>query len=43
MGGEVDHVKALSEGGTNDAENLALRCKSCHAKRDAKRRREAGR
>lgn len=43
MGGEVDHIKALSEGGTNDAENLALRCKSCHAKRDAKRRREAGR
>lgn len=39
LGGEVDHVKALSEGGTNDAANLQLRCKSCHARRDASRRR----
>jgi len=39
MGGEVDHVVALSEGGTNDAGNLELRCKSCHGKRDARRRR----
>ena len=38
MGGEVDHVKALSEGGTNDPTNLQLRCRSCHAKRDAARR-----
>lgn len=38
MGGEVDHIIALSEGGTNSPDNLALRCKSCHAKRDAKRR-----
>lgn len=38
MGGEVDHVKALSEGGTDDASNLALRCKSCHKKRDDMRR-----
>lgn len=42
MGGEVDHVRALSEGGTNDPGNLELRCKSCHAKRDAKRRRMSG-
>lgn len=39
-GGEVDHVHALCDGGTNAPENLVLRCKSCHAKRDAKRRRE---
>jgi len=38
-GGEVDHVKPLCEGGTNDAENLALRCKSCHGKAEARRRR----
>lgn len=38
MGGEVDHIKALSEGGTDDASNLALRCKSCHKKRDDMRR-----
>lgn len=39
MGGEVDHVVALSEGGTSEPGNLVLRCRSCHAKRDAKRRR----
>lgn len=38
MGGEVDHVRALSEGGTNSPENLALRCKSCHKLRDDARR-----
>lgn len=38
-GGEVDHIVALCDGGTDSAENLALRCKSCHAKRDAARRR----
>ncbi len=38
MGGEVDHVRALSEGGTNEPANLELRCKKCHAKRDADRR-----
>ncbi len=41
MGGEVDHVIALCDGGTNDVSNLRLRCKSCHGKRDAKRRRES--
>lgn len=40
MGGEVDHVRALCEGGTNEPGNLELRCKSCHGLRDAKRRRE---
>lgn len=39
MGGEVDHIRALSEGGTDDVENLELRCKSCHKKRDDARRR----
>lgn len=43
MGGEVDHVDALCDGGTNDSRNLQLRCKSCHAKRDARRRRAARR
>ena len=43
LGGEVDHIKALSEGGANSSGNLALRCKSCHAKRDARRRKQAGR
>ena len=38
MGGEVDHLVALCEGGTNDASNLELRCKSCHRKRDDMRR-----
>ena len=41
MGGEVDHINALCDGGTNDSANLALRCKSCHGKRDAKRRRSS--
>ena len=43
LGGEVDHVRALSDGGGNDTGNLQLRCKSCHGKRDAARRREDGR
>ena len=36
MGGEVDHVKALSE----DSQRLFAQwmCRSCHAKRDASRR-----
>ena len=42
-GGEVDHEVALCEGGSNDPSNLTLRCRSCHAKRDAKRRREGRR
>ena len=38
LGGEVDHVRPLCEGGTNAAENLVLRCKSCHGKVEARRR-----
>lgn len=38
LGGEVDHVRALCEGGTDDPGNLRLRCKSCHKKRDDMRR-----
>ena len=38
MGGEVDHGRALCEGGGNEVENLTLRCKSCHKKRDDARR-----
>jgi 5-methylcytosine-specific restriction endonuclease McrA len=43
LGGEVDHVRALCDGGTNDAWNLQLRCKSCHKRRDDARRRAEGR
>lgn len=39
LGGEVDHLVALEDGGSDAPENLALRCKSCHGFRDAKRRR----
>lgn len=39
LGGEVDHIVALEDGGTDEPENLALRCKSCHGLRDAARRR----
>ena len=38
MGGEVDHGRALCEGGGSEVENLTLRCKSCHKKRDDARR-----
>ena len=38
MGGEVHHIEALCDGGTNGAGNLALVCKSCHGTLDAKRR-----
>lgn len=38
MGGEVDHEVALCDGGTDDASNLTLRCKSCHKRRDDARR-----
>lgn len=27
---EVHHVRPLSEGGSNDAENLAVLCRDCH-------------
>lgn len=37
-GGEVDHELPLCEGGTNETSNLALRCRSCHAKADNQRR-----
>lgn len=36
--GEVDHELPLSQGGTNDAANLALRCLHCHRRADARRR-----
>lgn len=39
LGGEVDHLVALEDGGSDEVKNLALRCKSCHGLRDAKRRR----
>ena len=38
LGGEVDHVRPLCEGGTDSADNLRLRCKSCHGRIEAKRR-----
>jgi len=42
MGGEVDHVKALCDGGTDEPDNLQLRCKSCHKRRDDARRKAEG-
>lgn len=39
LGGEVDHEVPLRKGGTNDASNLALRCRHCHRRADAERRR----
>lgn len=29
---EVHHIKPLSEGGTNDLNNLMPLCKSCHSR-----------
>ncbi len=42
MGGEVDHERALCEGGTDDPANLTLRCKACHKRRDDARRASKG-
>ena len=39
LGGEVDHEVPLCEGGTNEVENLGLRCKVCHSIAENKRRR----
>ena len=48
---EVDHIVAVSDGGTNDPENLRGVCKRCHARRtgqqgaraaNAKRRKQRG-
>lgn len=36
---EVDHIKALINGGTNDMDNLAAICKPCHK---AKSRKDMG-
>ena len=33
---EVDHILPLSEGGTNDLDNLQGLCKSCHSKKTAR-------
>ncbi len=33
--GEVDHIKALAAGGTNDRRNLQLLCKSCNSAKRA--------
>ena len=27
---EIDHIKALANGGTNDIKNLQILCKGCH-------------
>ena len=43
LGGEVHHIVPLADGGTDDADNLMLVCKSCHAKLDTAARRRAGR
>jgi hypothetical protein len=33
---EVDHIKPLSKGGTNDLDNLQFLCKKCNTKKGAK-------
>lgn len=33
---EVDHIKPLREGGTNQDENLRSLCKSCHSRKTAR-------
>lgn len=33
---EVDHIRPLSQGGTNDWSNLRAMCKRCHSRRTAK-------
>ena len=33
---EVDHIRPLALGGTNDAHNLQPLCKSCHSKKTRK-------
>lgn len=35
---EVDHIVPLSEGGTNDLENLWLLCTTCHKKKTSQER-----
>lgn len=42
-GGDVHHMKALSEGGGNEVANLAPLCWPCHAEEDARRRRSNAR
>lgn len=41
-GGDIHHICALSEGGTNKKANLVPLCRACHAKVDAARRRANG-
>ena len=38
---EVDHIKPLASGGTNDIDNIQLLCKSCH-KEKSQREKEDG-
>lgn len=32
---EIDHIKAIAQGGTNDIDNLQLLCNSCHKEKDS--------
>jgi 5-methylcytosine-specific restriction protein A len=32
----VDHIVAVVDGGTDEAENLILRCQQCHSRKTAK-------
>lgn len=32
---ELDHIKAMTEGGTNDRKNLQLLCRPCHMEKDS--------
>jgi 5-methylcytosine-specific restriction protein A len=33
LASEVDHIRPLADGGTNDAHNLQCLCKSCHSRK----------
>lgn len=41
QGGDIHHMKALIEGGSNEIGNLVPLCRACHAKSDADRRRRS--
>ncbi|NDG18991.1 MAG: HNH endonuclease [Betaproteobacteria bacterium] len=40
--GHADHIVPLEEGGTDDDENLAWRCASCHGRKTREEQRRRG-
>ena len=43
FGDELDHIKPISEGGTNNFANLQWLCRSCHHEKTIKEAEERGR